>query len=133
MNKGYQFIYKLGIIICVGLVKRMKVEKYRTKCAMLSRKPRADENDDFKTAVIALFDENNPHKNGKTPLKVLEYPNMEKVRVRNLNVSFYLEGNDIVINDLKEIKLEIDEENRKIVFRAEQEKIESRKSDKKKK
>jgi len=108
----------------------IKTEKHKAKCAMLSRKPRTNEDDDFKTAVIALFNENNPHKTGKTPLKVLEFPNMEKIRVRNLNVSFYLEGNDIVINDLKEIKLEIDEDNRKIVLRAEQEKVESRKAGK---
>lgn len=110
----------------------MKIEKYKAKCAMLSRKPREKESDEFKTAIIALFDRNNPHKNGDTPLKVLEFPNMEKVRVRNLNVSFYLEGNDIVINDLKEITLEIDEKKRKIVFRAEQEQVEERESTNKK-
>ena len=106
---------------------KTRVEKYKAKCAMLSRKPRAKDNDDFKTAVIALFNKNNPHKTGETPIKVLEFPNIEKVRLRDLNVSFYLEGNDIVINDLKEISLEIDEAERKIVFRAEQEQVEKRK------
>jgi hypothetical protein len=106
-------------------------EKYKAKSVMLSRKPRAKESDEFKTAVIALFEVNNPHKTGDEPTKILEFPNMEKVRVRNLNLSFYLEGNDIVINDLIEVNLEIDEDSRKIVFRAEQEKIESRKESKK--
>lgn len=106
----------------------VKEEKHKAKCAMLSRKPRAKDDDDFKTAVIALFDRNNPHKVAATPKKVLEFPNMEKVRVRNLNLSFYLEGNDLVINDLKEVTLEIDEEKRKIVLKAEQIQVEERES-----
>jgi len=99
---------------------------FKAKSAMLSRKPRANEKHEFKTLVIALFDKNNPHKTGETPLKVLEYPNMEKIRIRNLSVSYYLEGNDMVINDLKSVNLEIDEKNRKVVFLAEQEKVEKR-------
>ena len=99
---------------------------FKAKSAMRSRNPRANEKLEFKTLVIALFDKNNPHKTGETPLKVLEYPNMEKIRIRNLSVSYYLEGNDMVINDLKSVNLEIDEKNRKVVFRAAQEKIESR-------
>ena len=60
----------------------MAKESYETKSAMLSRKPRAKEEDDFKTAVIALFEVNNPHKAGAEPTKILEYPNIEKIRVR---------------------------------------------------
>ena len=104
----------------------IKNQTYKAKSAMLSRKPRANESDDFKTAIIALFNVNNPHKTGDEPTKILEFPNMEKVRVRNLNLSFYLEGNDMVINDLKSITIEIDEDNRKIVLKAEQEHVESR-------
>ncbi|MFO8016146.1 MAG: hypothetical protein R6U32_03510 [Candidatus Woesearchaeota archaeon] len=103
----------------------VKTERYKTKCAMLGRKPKQREGE-FKTAVIALHEVNNPHKSGETPTKVLEFPNMEKVRVRNLNMSYYLEGNDIIINDLKELTLEIDEDKRKIVLRADQETVESR-------
>ena len=99
---------------------------FKAKSAMLSRKPRANDKEEFKTLIIALFDKNNPHKTGETPLKVLEYPNMEKIRIRDLNVSYYLEGNDLVINDLKAITLEIDEKNRKVILRAEQEKVEKR-------
>ncbi|MFC1731400.1 hypothetical protein ACFL6I_13860 [candidate division KSB1 bacterium] len=103
----------------------IKTEKRKAKCAMLSRKPRVNE-DEFKTAVIALFDKNNPHKTGETPIEVLEYTNIEKIRVRNLNVSYYLEGNDLIINDLKGIKLEIDEDKRKIVLKADQIQVEER-------
>ncbi|HLC47021.1 MAG TPA: hypothetical protein VJI75_04775 [Candidatus Nanoarchaeia archaeon] len=110
----------------MGKENKIKEIKLKAKSAMLSRKPRENDDDEFKTLIIALFDKNNPHKTGETPIKVLEYSNMEKIRLRDLNVSFYLEGNDIVINDLKEIRLEIDEKNNKVVFRAAQEKIESR-------
>ncbi len=99
-------------------------QEYKTKSAMLGRKPRAGSDDEFKTAVIALFNVNNPHKKGAVATKVLEFPNIEKVRIRDLNVSYYLEGNDIIINDLKVITLEID--GSKIVLRAEQDKVERR-------
>lgn len=102
-----------------------RIEKYETKSVMLSRKPRRAEGE-FKTAVIALHEVNNPHKTGNEPTKILEFPDMEKVRLRNLSVSYYLEGNDIVINDLSSVELEIDEENRKIVLRAEQKQVEAR-------
>ncbi len=81
--------------------------KYKTKSVMIGRKPAKDE-DSFKTALIALFEENNAHKSGKSPTQVLEYENIEKVRIRGLNTSYYLEGNDLVINDLKEIEVEIE-------------------------
>ncbi|MCX6707488.1 MAG: hypothetical protein NT001_05110 [Candidatus Woesearchaeota archaeon] len=112
------------------MVNLIKNQKYKAKSAMLSRKPRTNESDEFKTAVIALFEVNNPHKTGDEPTRILEFPNMEKVRVRNMNLSFYLEGNDMVINDLKSITIEIDEDARKIVLKAEQEQVESRKESK---
>lgn len=107
----------------VNLIKR---QKHKAKSVMLSRKPRAKESDDFKTAIIALFKVNNSHKTGDEPTKILEFPNMEKIRVRNLSVSYYLEGNDLIINDLRSVDLEIDEDKRKIVLRAKQEQVESR-------
>jgi hypothetical protein len=74
----------------------------KTTCAILSRKPALDP-DMHKTAVIGLYSENNPHKSGKFPDAVYEFSNTEKVRIKGLNVSYYLEGNDIIINDLEEL------------------------------
>ena len=83
--------------------------KYTTKSIMIGRKPREGENE-FKTATIALFEENNPHKVGVAPTQVLDYPNIEKIRLRDLvNVSYYLEGNDLIINDLEEVDIEQEE------------------------
>lgn len=79
-----------------------QVLQVKTTCAILSRKPEVGK-DDFKTAVIGLYAENNPHKSGKFPNVVYEFTNIEKVRIKGLNVSYYLEGNDLIINDLEEL------------------------------
>ncbi len=73
---------------------------------MIGRKPRVD-NNKYKTAVINLFTKNNPHKTGDVPQEMLEYPNVEKVRISDLvNISYYLEGNDLVINDLDRVEIQ---------------------------
>tara|TARA_Y100000310_G_scaffold89923_1_gene87092 strand:+ start:53500 stop:53793 length:294 start_codon:yes stop_codon:yes gene_type:complete len=76
---------------------------YSVKSVIVSRKPGKDD-DTLKTAFIGLFDENNPHLKAKAPFEVVEIPEIEKVRLHELrNVSFYLMGNDIVINNLEEL------------------------------
>ena len=96
----------------------------KTTCAIVSRKPAAVA-DQFKTAVIGLYDSNNPHKQGKFPHTIYEFSNIEKVRIKGLNVSYYLEGNDIVINDLEELMLI--HENKFLVLKGYQFEIERRK------
>lgn len=76
--------------------------KFKTTCAIVSRKPKEDE-DEFKTAVIGLYNENNAHKTGAFPTRIYEFTNIEKVRIKGLNLSYYLEGNDLIINDLEEL------------------------------
>ncbi len=79
--------------------------KYEIKSIMVGRKPRVGDNE-FKTATIALFNENNPHKAGCVPTKVLDFENIEKIRLNELrNISYYLEGNDLVVNNLLEIEI----------------------------
>ena len=80
-------------------------KKYKAKSVVLSRKPGKDK-DGLWTAFIGLFQENNPHLKGRAPFTVVELPDVEKVRIRDLrNISFYLMGNDVVINNLKEVKI----------------------------
>lgn len=82
------------------------MKTYKVKSITVSKKPGGKE-DNLRTAFIGLFQENNPHLIAKPPLKVIEIKDVEKVRLRDLrNVSFYLVGNDIVINDLIEINLD---------------------------
>ncbi len=79
--------------------------KLQSKSIVVGRKP-GKKSDEFKTAVVAFFKENNPHLSAKEPFKVLEFSNTEKVRLRDLvNVSYYLEGNDLVVNNLTEVEL----------------------------
>ncbi|PIZ50681.1 hypothetical protein COY27_06225 [Candidatus Woesearchaeota archaeon CG_4_10_14_0_2_um_filter_33_13] len=83
------------------------METYKVKSITISRKP-GENKDGFKTAFIGLFTDNNPHLKAKVPLKVLEFKNTEKVRIRELrNISYYLAGNDIVINDLLKVNFDV--------------------------
>ncbi len=97
------------------------MEKFETKSVVISRKPGKDK-DGLWTAVLALFDENNPHLKAKVPFKTVEYEDIIKVRLRDLaNVSFYLMGNDLVINNLVHLKVKLDENTRVITLTGEQE------------
>jgi len=77
--------------------------KEKATCAIIGRKPKENEKDEYKTASIGLYSENNAHKTGAFPTKIYEFSNIEKVRIKGLNLSYYLEGNDLIINDLEEL------------------------------
>lgn len=92
---------------------------FSVKSVTISRKPLHNK-DEAWAAFIGLFDENNPHLSGKVPFKVVEISNVEKVRIRDLrNISFYLIGNDVVINNLK--KITISQENSTVTLTGTQE------------
>ncbi len=97
------------------------VEKYETKSVVLSRKPGKDR-DGLWTAVVAMFETNNPHLKAKVPFKTVEFEDAVKIRLRDLaNISFYLMGNDLVINNLINIELKFDENARILTLTGEQE------------
>src|SRR3989344_4566028 len=82
-----------------------KAIKYKVKSVVISRKPSHKDEDSW-YAFIGLFNENNPHLKGKAPFEVVEVPNVEKVRIRDLrNISYYLLGSDLVINNLENIEI----------------------------
>ncbi len=79
---------------------------YKVKSVTVSRKPGKDP-EGLWSAFIGLFDENNPHLKAKAPFKTLELKEVEKIRIRELrNVSYYLMGNDIVINNLVQVSID---------------------------
>ncbi len=79
------------------------VKKFKAKSVTISRKP-GDDKEEFWSAFIGLFDENNPHLKGRAPFEVLDIPLVEKVRIRELrNISYYLLGSDVIINNLEEV------------------------------
>ena len=80
-------------------------KKFEAKSITISRKPGKDK-EGLWTAFIGLFNENNPHLKAKEPFEVLDVKEVEKVRIKHLeNISYYLMGNDIVINDLTEVSI----------------------------
>jgi len=82
------------------------MEIFKAKSVIISRKPNVDREE--WSVLIALFNENNPHLKGREPFKILEYEDIKKTRVKELrNISFYLMGNDLVINNLVEVNVEV--------------------------
>ena len=97
------------------------MEQFKARSIVVSRKPGKDK-DGLWTAVMALFEENNPHLKAKVPTKSVEYEDVIKVRLHDLaNVSFYLMGNDLVINNLVNLNVHFDENTRIITLSGEQE------------
>ncbi len=75
--------------------------------------------------VLRLFKVNNPHKKHNVfPTHVFRFNDIEKVRIRRLNVSYYLEGPHIVVNDLEE--LYITHEDHKLILKGYQLEVEHR-------
>lgn len=79
--------------------------KYSTKSVLVARMPRKG-NNEFKTASIKLFEINNPHKTDELPIENLEFGNIEKITIKNQDLHYFLEGNDIIINDLEVIHID---------------------------
>jgi hypothetical protein len=102
-----------------------KVIKIATTSVLISRDDSEKSDNEHRTAVLRLFKVNNPHKKKNVfPTHVFRFSNIEKVRVRRLNVSYYLEGPDIVVNDLEE--LYIIQEDHKLVLKGYQLEVEHR-------
>lgn len=79
--------------------------KYATKSVLVARLPRKG-NNEFKTASIKLFEINNPHKTGELPTEDIEFENIEKIKIKNKESDYFLEGNDIIINNLEFIHID---------------------------
>ena len=97
------------------------MKSFKAKSVIVSRKPTNRDKGTW-TVLIALFSENNPHLKGREPTEVLEYKDIEKVRVKELrNISLYLAGNDLVINNLIKVNIDLHKEEGFIVLTGEQE------------
>jgi hypothetical protein len=106
--------------------------KVMTTSVLISRDDSEKQSDNVHpTAVLRLFNINNPHKRHNVfPTHVFRFTNIEKVRPMRLNFSFYLAGDDIVINDLEE--LYILHEGTKIILKGYQHEVERRNPDEEK-
>ncbi|MAF99346.1 MAG: hypothetical protein CMH61_01930 [Nanoarchaeota archaeon] len=89
------------------------------KSVMIGRRPTSSNHESW-IAMISFFKDNNPHLKAKVPFHVEEFPSTEKVRLRELrNVSYYLAGNDLVVNNLTSVSL--DKQEGIITLRGKQE------------
>lgn len=82
------------------------IMKYQAKSVLIGRKKSEENNCDVRPCFISLFDENNPHLSVEGPKEVLEFEKVHKVIIKDLDVNYLLPGNDIIVNDLKEIDVE---------------------------
>lgn len=66
--------------------------------------------------LIKLFSENNPHCTLNVNFHEFEFENISVVSFKNFGeVNFLSFGNDIVINDLKDVDISIDDDNLLII------------------
>ncbi len=82
-------------------------DEFKTKSAIIGKKGKMDDNEDF-PIFVNLFDVNDPHKDPNTvPKRFLEFK-VHKIIIKNLEVEYLLVGKDMVINNLKKIKLSVE-------------------------
>ncbi len=79
--------------------------KYEVKAVVIGRKQKVDEDKEGRPCFVSLNDENDPHRSGKVPREILDFNDVFRVMIKGLDIRYVLEGNDIVINDLKNIEL----------------------------
>lgn len=85
------------------------MDEYKTKSVIIGKKGKRDKEDNY-PIFVNLFDTNDPHKNpDEMPKKFLEYNGIHKIIINKLNVEYLLIGKDILINNLKKIKISVDD------------------------
>ena len=76
----------------------------KAKSVIIGRK-RGDDPDSY-TCFINLFDVNDPHLKDTVPLQFHDFEKITKVKIKDLVVNYFLDGNDLVINDLETLSIE---------------------------
>lgn len=83
--------------------------RYNICSIIIGRKKRKNKDDTKHPFFISFFPMNNPHKSGEAPLKIIDFPLIDRVDIYGLDVIYLLGGNDIVINDLEFIEVQTDD------------------------
>ncbi len=76
--------------------------EYKTKSAVIARKKVGDEK---YNCIVNIFDVNDPHLSNEVPKECLEFENITKVHFKDVSVEFYLMGSDLILNDLRTLKI----------------------------
>lgn len=77
---------------------------FHAKSALIGRKQKRTESEKDRPCFINLFDHNNPHLSGSVPQEMHDFLS-HKILFKNLKIEYLVEGNDILINNLKEITI----------------------------
>ncbi len=88
--------------------------KYKVKSILIGRKKSSERDCNVRPCFVSLFDDNNPHLSTEGPKDVLEFESVHKVIINGLRVNYLLPGNDLVVNDLKEV--EVTQEGQHIII-----------------
>ena len=72
--------------------------------------------DDLYNVIITLFDENNPHLLTEMPKKTFDYECNAVNFLSPIKFKFLTHGNDIVVNDISEISISEERENKEIIL-----------------
>jgi hypothetical protein len=81
--------------------------KLPAKSVIIGRMPRVNDNE-FKTLFVKVFDVKMPQTTEAFPKEELTFENIEKVVFDKCIPVYYLEGNDLILDDISEIEI-IDE------------------------
>lgn len=82
------------------------MKTFKAKSVILGRKK--GDKPDVRPCFISLFNANNPHKTGEVPFHVLDFDEVHKIVIKQLDVSYLLPGNDIVINNLESVSVKVE-------------------------
>lgn len=86
----------------------MSRQVFQAKSVIIGRKPR-NQGDQYKTAFVKLYSTNDPLNSEDFPLKEIEVPNTRQVILHNAPVSYFLEGNDLVYENITKVTLDIED------------------------
>ncbi len=78
--------------------------KITTKSIIMGRLPRGK--NEFSTVFVKCFDENDPHLKEIFPKEEHKFDNVAEIKFDGLNMSYFTEGKDIVINNLEDLDIE---------------------------
>ena len=81
--------------------------RYKTKSAMVGKRGKRDEEGNC-PIFVHLFNINDPQKTDKVPDQFLEFEQIHKIIIKNLDVSYLLAGQDILINNLEFLEVKKD-------------------------
>ncbi len=79
--------------------------RYPTKSVIIGRKKRENMANEGRPCFFAFYSMNKPQTSGKVPDKIVDFEDVHKVIIKALDISYLLEGNDLVINNLEYLEI----------------------------